>query len=64
MNGDGDRNPHHHIPPEFFRRAQLWMVSATSLVDDSTPFIYIAVENLMFAECSILQMERTLPCSP
>jgi hypothetical protein len=36
------------------------MVSAKNLNNDTTPFIYIAVENLMFAERRILLMEKAL----
>ena len=46
------------------------MASAENLITETLPFIYIAVENLMFAERFILQMEKTLvrqdensPCS-
>ena len=38
----------------------MWMTSAKNLVTDSAPFIYMSVENLMFAERPILQMEKTL----
>jgi hypothetical protein len=55
-----DRDPHHHIPPDFQERSKLWIASATNLITDDAPFIYIAVENLMFAERSLLQMEKAL----
>src|SRR5256885_12854519 len=60
MHGHLDRNPHHHIPPDFQERSTMWMISARNLVTDNTPFIYMSVENLMFAERPILQMEKTL----
>jgi hypothetical protein len=55
-----DRDPHYHIPPDFQERSKLWMASATNLITNDAPFVYIAVENLMFAERHILQMERAL----
>jgi hypothetical protein len=55
-----ERNPHNYIPPDFQERSNLWMVCAKSLVTDNASFIYLAVENLMFAERLILEMEKTL----
>ncbi len=60
MYGHLDRNPHHHIPPDFQERSRLWMASATNLITENAPFIYTSVENLMFAERYILRMEKTL----
>jgi len=58
--GHLDRNPYHHIPPDFQERSNSWIASAENLVSETAPFIYFWVENLMFAERRILQMERTL----
>ncbi|MFI5088618.1 MAG: hypothetical protein ACHP7P_00995 [Terriglobales bacterium] len=55
-----DRNPYHHIPPDFQERSKSWIASAENLVSETAPFIYFSVENLMFAERLILQMEKTL----
>jgi hypothetical protein len=55
-----DRDPHHHIPAEFQARSKLWMASARNLVSENAPFICVSVENLMFTERFILQMEKTL----
>jgi hypothetical protein len=53
-----DRNPLQYIPPEFQQRATLWLDAAKSLVADETPYAYMAVETLMFAERPILAMEN------
>jgi hypothetical protein len=55
-----DKNPHNHVPLDFRQRSSLWMVSAGKLVTDEAPYLYLAIENLMFAEYSVLQMEKTL----
>lgn len=55
-----DRNPHHYIPTEFEERAKLWITSAAHLASVADPYISISVENLMYAERQILQMERDL----
>jgi hypothetical protein len=55
-----DRDPYRHVPFDFKERSKLWRLSAENLISESAPFIYISVENLTFAERSILQMERAL----
>jgi hypothetical protein len=55
-----DRNPYRHIPQPFRERCEAWMSSARNLVTGSDPFRYMAVENLMFAERPILDMEKKL----
>jgi hypothetical protein len=55
-----DRDPYHHVPPDFQERSKSWRVSAENLIIESAPYIYMSVENLMFAERPILQMEKTL----
>jgi hypothetical protein len=55
-----DRNPHHHIPADFEERSRLWIVSAKNLVTENDPFTYLSIENPMFAERLILQMEKSL----
>jgi hypothetical protein len=55
-----DRNPYSQIPADFLERSRRWTASAESLVSAETPFAFMAVENLMFAERHILEMERAL----
>lgn len=55
-----DRNPLHYIPAEFRQRAETWLTAARSVVSETTPFAYMAVEDLMYAERPILAMERRL----
>lgn len=60
-----DPNPHRFIPPpEFRQRSEAWIASATDVVSASDQFLYMAVENLMFAERPILQMEALLAQEP
>ena len=60
-----DPNPHRFIPPpEFRQRSEAWIASATDVVSASDQFLYMAVENLMFAERPILQMEARLAQEP
>src|SRR5260370_3393216 len=60
IRGHVGRNPHHDIPPDFQERSKLWMASAENLITEAAPFLYMAVENLMFAERFILQMDKPL----
>jgi len=55
-----DRNPHHYIPSRHKKRAELWLKAAEGLVPHDVPFIYMAIENLMFAELPILDLEAKL----
>ncbi len=55
-----DRNPHHYIPTDFKERSKLWIKSAAYLASESAPYMSISVENLMFAERKLIQMERAL----
>jgi hypothetical protein len=55
-----DRNPYRHIPAPFRERCEAWISSARNLVSGSDPFRYMAVENLMFGERPILEMEKML----
>jgi len=55
-----DRNPYHYIPPEFRPRAEAWIAASHNLMSASDSLISLAIENLMFAERPILQMEQEL----
>jgi hypothetical protein len=55
-----DRSPYRHIPQPFRERCEAWLSSARNLVSGSDPFRYMSVENLMFAERPILEMEMKL----
>jgi hypothetical protein len=55
-----DRNPYSQIPADFLERSRRWTACAESLASAETPFAFMAVENLMFAERHILEMERVL----
>lgn len=55
-----DRNPFDYISPERKERAKNWLDAANNLVSYNIGFIYMAVENLMYSELSILEMEAKL----
>ncbi len=55
-----DRYPYQYIPADFEERSKLWRASAKNLVTGNDPFTYMQIENLMFAELPILQMEKAL----
>ncbi len=60
MNSLPDRNPYHFIPRESHRRVESWLASAHDMVSTDDPYLYMAVENLMFAERPLVQMEARL----
>jgi hypothetical protein len=55
-----DRNPLHYIPSEYEQRAKRWLDAAANLVSHNLPFISISIENLMYAEIPILDLEDKL----
>jgi hypothetical protein len=55
-----DRNPYRHVPEMFCARSEAWLSSATNLVSATDPYRYMSIENLMFAERPILEMETRL----
>jgi hypothetical protein len=55
-----ERSPYRHIPHPFRERCEAWLSSARNLVSGSDSFRYMSVENLMFAERQILELEKNL----